>query len=113
VSTSRSSGSLWPASFDHAASSGISSNNMYWWLITIIGTSRPNILPTSAARYPAALMTISQRMSPCAVETIHSPLSRRTPVTGQKRMILAPMSRAPLASAWVSWAGSMSPSLGS
>ena len=48
-----------------------------------------------------------------AVSTTHSSFSRRTPVTGQKRMIFAPMSRAPLASAWVSCAGSMSPSLGS
>ena len=38
------------ATIVQAASSGISSNRMYWWLITIIGMSRPNSLPTSAAR---------------------------------------------------------------
>ena len=38
------------------------------------------------------------------------PQASKEPVAGQKRKILAPMSRAPLARACVSCAGSMSPS---
>jgi hypothetical protein len=49
ASTSRSSGSLWPTSRDQASSSGMVSKIRYWWLITIIGTRRPNIAPTRAA----------------------------------------------------------------
>ena len=59
---------------------------------------------------PAALTTISARMSPFEVWTSQEPPERSMPVTAAWRMISAPRDRAPFAKAWVTPVGSTYPS---
>ncbi len=67
--------------------------------------------PSWRAHIPAQLTTYSASMSPWFVRTpVTAPLSVRTSVTGTPSMIVAPASRAPLASDIVTSTGLARPS---
>ena len=69
--------------------------------------------PTCRAQEPVAVTTVSQVMSPRVVFTSHSPARVRSmAVTSVLRLISAPLSRAPFASAWVTSTGATWPSWG-
>ena len=78
-----------------ASSSGIVSNSMYWWLITIIGTSRPNHLADLARIVSGGVH--HDLAADLALRRLDHPLAALAPHAGRRTEPLDPRAHRPRA----------------